>query len=62
MEKLNHILNSFVAVGHDTKDKVLGASFTIVNKDGLPEPRFKAPRARLLTVAQEFYTKERPAG
>lgn len=35
MEKLNQILDSFVAVGDDTKDKVLGASFIVTNKDGI---------------------------
>ena len=35
MEKLNLILENAVAVGDDTKDKVLGVSFTVSNKDGL---------------------------
>jgi hypothetical protein len=34
MEKLNYILRSHVADGHDTKDKLLGAAFVVVNKDG----------------------------
>lgn len=34
MEKLNHILRSHVAEGEDTKDKLLGAAFIVVNKDG----------------------------
>lgn len=41
MEKLDQILNSFVAVGVDTNDKVLGASFIVANKDGLRGPVFK---------------------
>lgn len=35
MEKLNRTLNNYIAVGDDTKGKVLGASFIVSNKDGL---------------------------
>lgn len=34
MDKLNEILGAYVAKGSDTKDKLLGAAFTVVNKDG----------------------------
>lgn len=34
MEKLQSILEAHVASGEDTKDKLLGAAFVVVNKDG----------------------------
>lgn len=34
MEKLDEILRAYVASGKSTKYKVLGAAFTVVNKDG----------------------------
>lgn len=34
MEKLNELLAAYVARGKSTKYKVLGAAFTVVNKDG----------------------------
>ena len=33
-EKLNSILNNYVTQGAETKDKILGAAFAVVNKDG----------------------------
>lgn len=40
MEKLNKILADHVARGSDTKDKLLGAAFTVVNAEGeSSEPR-----------------------
>lgn len=33
-EKLNAILKSYVADGTATKDKLLGAAFVVVSKDG----------------------------
>lgn len=35
MEKLNQILNNFMADGDSTKDKVLGASFIVTDKNSL---------------------------
>ncbi|KAF4965413.1 hypothetical protein FSARC_6791 [Fusarium sarcochroum] len=35
MEKLTEILNRYIAVGNDTKDKLLGASFVAVEKNGI---------------------------
>ncbi|KAF3761153.1 beta-lactamase/transpeptidase-like protein [Cryphonectria parasitica EP155] len=35
MEKLNEILAAYVAKGDSTKGKVLGAAFTVVNRDGV---------------------------
>lgn len=35
MEKLNQILKDYVAVGGETKDKVLGATFVVVNEDAI---------------------------
>jgi hypothetical protein len=37
-EKLDSILKSYVADGTATKDKLLGASFIVVSKDGTPPP------------------------
>lgn len=34
MEKLDKILRSYVAGGAETKGKLLGAAFIVVNKDG----------------------------
>lgn len=34
MEKLDNILESYVAEGGETKGKLLGAAFIVVNKDG----------------------------
>lgn len=34
MEKLDDILAAHVAKANDTKGKLLGAAFTVVNKDG----------------------------
>lgn len=34
METLNKILAAHVATGSDTTGKLLGAAFTVVNKDG----------------------------
>ncbi|KLU86940.1 hypothetical protein MAPG_05947 [Magnaporthiopsis poae ATCC 64411] len=34
-QELDAILQSFVAVGEETKDKLLGAAFCVVNKDGV---------------------------
>ena len=34
MEKLDKILKSYVAEGDETKEKVFGAAFSVVNKDG----------------------------
>lgn len=34
MEKLNDLLAAHVAKGDNTKGKLLGAAFTVVNKDG----------------------------
>lgn len=34
MEKLQSILEAHVASGEDTKDKLLGAAFVVVNKEG----------------------------
>jgi hypothetical protein len=35
MDKIDAILKAHVAQGDETVDKVLGAAFTVVNKDGL---------------------------
>jgi hypothetical protein len=35
MEKLDNILKSYVAEGGETKGKLLGAAFIVVNKDGM---------------------------
>jgi hypothetical protein len=35
-EKLDNILNNYVAQGTATKDKLLGAAFIVVTKDGTP--------------------------
>lgn len=37
-DKLDAILKSYVAEGTATKDKLLGASFVVFNKDGKPPP------------------------
>lgn len=34
MEELNSILENYVASGTETKDKVLGVSFMVVNEKG----------------------------
>jgi hypothetical protein len=34
MEKLDSILNKYVAEGEDTAGKLLGAAFIVCNKDG----------------------------
>lgn len=34
-QNLNNILNSYVAHDTATKDKLLGAAFIVVNKDGI---------------------------
>lgn len=38
MEKLDCILKDFVAIGNDTKNKIIGASFIVSNKDGMQTP------------------------
>jgi hypothetical protein len=40
MDKLDAILQKYVAQGEDTSNKVLGASFVVTNKDGshYPDP------------------------
>lgn len=46
MEKLDKILAAYAAEGDDTKDKLLGAAFTVVNKDGeAPAAPSRARRA-----------------
>jgi hypothetical protein len=35
-ETLNEILNNYIANDTTTKDKLLGAAFVVVNKDGMP--------------------------
>ncbi|KAM6522988.1 hypothetical protein FALCPG4_012594 [Fusarium falciforme] len=35
MDKLNKILNSYMVVGDDSKDKIQGVSFIVTNKDGI---------------------------
>jgi len=39
MEKLDAILKSHVAVGDDTTNKLLGAAFVVVGKDGARYPK-----------------------
>ena len=34
MEKIQQVLDSYSAKGEDTKDKILGASFIVLDKDG----------------------------
>lgn len=52
MEKLDKILAGHVARGSDTKNKVLGAAFTVVNADGKrPSPSFH--------FATEIYKKNK---
>ena len=36
MEKIDKILHSYMAQGNDTKDKLLGAAFVVVNEKGMP--------------------------
>jgi hypothetical protein len=36
--KLDQIQQSYAAVGNDTKDKVLGSAFVVVDKDGISQP------------------------
>jgi hypothetical protein len=38
-DKLDSILKSYIADGTATKDKLLGASFIVVGKDGTSPPR-----------------------
>lgn len=40
-EKLDSILKSYVADGTATKDKLLGASFVVVGKDGMYIPHHR---------------------
>lgn len=34
MEKIQQVLDSYSANGDDTQNKILGATFTVVDKDG----------------------------
>jgi hypothetical protein len=43
MDKLDTILKAHVARGEDTTDKLLGASFIVVNKDGQTQTSFDSP-------------------
>ncbi|KAK4120646.1 beta-lactamase/transpeptidase-like protein [Parathielavia appendiculata] len=52
-EKLNSILNNYVAEGTATKDKLPGAAFVVVNKDG-PIYRGSAGRTRLSSDSPHF--------
>lgn len=38
MEELNAILNASIASSGDTVDKLLGAAFVVVSKDGIYPP------------------------
>lgn len=62
-ETLSKILDSHVAHGASAKDKVLGAAFIVVNKDGTPYPFPSRPSSRLisLTPPQESSTNTPPA-
>lgn len=47
--KLDAIINSYIAEGTATKDKLLGAAFIVVNKDGKPPPSPSSPSHPQLT-------------
>lgn len=52
MDKLDSILQEYVARGDDTKEKVVGASFVVTNKDGIPSPLSPPDETLAMLTAQ----------
>lgn len=50
MDKLSDILKAHVAQDEDTTNKLLGAAFTVVNKDGTQPPRLLQVELIFLTI------------
>lgn len=67
MEKLNDILQRHVASGDDTNNKLLGASFVVLNKDGESQDtaQMSVSTSKLIhirTTPQIFYFPVQQAG
>lgn len=57
MEKLNEILAAYVAKGNDTKDKLLGAAFTVVSRDGESGPDEHRAHHEAACTSMKLYTE-----